>query len=265
MIFAFLMTLLIQPASVAISSGEVDAPSAMRLPNQNWEQALNHQLSAALQGDPNSARAVARPYREGFETSAIPIWPGTYEELRNALAETRDARLYIHDQQPNFIRRSTWLYPVDGCYARAEHISLGFESRGLLRPGKVLAFGNLKFSSTFGPRGTVYWSYHIAAAFRIANEIYVLDPVANPVEPLQFADWLRAMSGSIDALKVSICGAETYTPASRCVGGTRVAFDTFTRHQKSYLEPEWNRLLKAQLNPLKVLGDEPPWATPQDD
>jgi hypothetical protein len=262
--FAFLVSLLVSSfASAGVMNSEVyeTPPSAMREPNESSEEALNRQQPKDFVADPASARGVARPYSEGLDARAIPEWTGRFEDLQTVVASIRDERLYLHQTQPDFLRRSTWLYPVDGCYARAEHVSLGFEARGLPRPGKVLAFGRLAFRSTFGPSSTVYWSYHIAAAFRFRGEVYVLDPVAHPTRPLHFEDWLGAMTADKQTVKISGCGENTYSPASRCLDGKRISYEAFAKHQMGYMEPEWNRLLKAQLDPVRVLGDEPPWAT----
>ena len=234
-------------------------PSAERSPDESWYHALMRQIPAteSLQG--RTALSSARYFRDDVDLSILPVWKGSAQELISLVKQVRDERIYEHSGDKGFLRRSTWLYPNDGCFARAEHVARGFARRGLVRPGKVLAFGNLRFATTYGPRATVYWSYHVAAAFRIGGRAYVIDPVAQPGGILPLKEWLHRISGEPYNVRVAICDTNAYSPSTSCSGAGTVHQGSFFSHQLSYLAPEWNRLVNSGFDPRKALGENPPW------
>jgi hypothetical protein len=263
--FYFALALAIDPAAASSHMQDPDEPaqSAVREPDENWDDALwrnapGEPADVAVR-DARSAESVARPYRTDFDVSRLPEWTGTAEELLRVFREVMDERLYVQTGRPQFKRRSTWLYPYDGCYARAAHMAIGFGQRGLPRPGKVFAFGNLKFSTSFGPKGTFYWSYHVAPAFLFAGKAYILDPAANPNEPIRLERWVAMMSAQPTRIRLSICETEAYIPRNRCFGGSRTQERSTANHHQRFLQPEWSRVANAGHDPWRWLGENPPW------
>ena len=52
-------------------------------------------------------------------------------------------------------------YPEDGCYARAQEMSLILDKKGVTT-GKVFIEGDLRVDTTNSPKGYVEWWYHVA-------------------------------------------------------------------------------------------------------
>lgn len=70
-------------------------------------------------------------------------------------------------------------YPEDGCYARAQEMSMILEKNGVIT-GKVFIEGDLRVKTDNSPKGYVEWWYHVAPIVFVkkGNKIgpYVLDP-----------------------------------------------------------------------------------------
>lgn len=70
-------------------------------------------------------------------------------------------------------------YPEDGCYARAQEMSLILDKKGITT-GKVFIEGDLRVDTTNSPKGYVEWWYHVAPIVFVNKdnklEPYVLDP-----------------------------------------------------------------------------------------
>lgn len=136
--------------------------------------------------------------------------------------------------KPHFLRRTTWLYPDDGCYMRATHAAQSFERAQKIRPGKVFAFGNLKYKTIYSKRGAVYWWYHVAAAFRIGDQAIVIDPAVELAHPLSLEEWMKRIAPKVGKSKVAVCDTYAYTPRSSCVGGSQKQEAGFQKAQKSF-------------------------------
>ncbi len=235
--------------------------SAERAPEESWETALarNSALASDIQMSGRSASSSARFYTENFDVSSLPEWNQSWEELKKSFERLRDERPYYHSSRPQWARRATWLYPRDGCYARAAHSARSFEKNNQARPGKVFAFGNLKMKTAYDTRGSVYWSYHVAAAFRWNNEAYVMDPSVEPSQPLPLRDWLSRISAQPSRVKVAVCDSYAYVPGSLCLGGSSRQESGSENHLIGFLPREWNSLVALRMNPEKLVGDSPPW------
>lgn len=242
--------------------------SAVRSPAEDWNEALDREIRE--KADPEileetflrkpSARSSAQANWEALDLTVIPEWPGSEAELQQAFEYVRDIRPYVHPRQPDFPRRATWLYPRDGCYARAAHVARSLESQGRPRPGKVFAFGNLKAKPFLKPKSNIYWSYHVASAYRFQGQVYVIDAAIEAHRPLSLKDWLARFS-KLTNVRVAVCDSYAYTPSSVCVGGSSRQDRRSLEHQVSFLPTEWNYILSLKMNPQKIAGDEPPWIT----
>lgn len=181
----------------------------------------------------------------------------SYQKLLSYFTYFRNER-FLTAEDPGFKRRISWLYPDDGCFARAQMvIKLSTQSQNVL-PGKIFAFGRLRVQTNNHPKGEVRWWYHVAPIARVNNQVYVLDPSLSPKAPLEIYDWLSIMSKSPMGLQVSFCDSLSYTPYSKCNGSSE-NFQVATSAQKKYLSYEWKRLIDLNRSPQDELGINPPW------
>lgn len=243
-----------------------EAVSAIRGEDEPWEDALSREISRlneSTQADlapKQTPVKMAKPYSSGIDISALPEWTESMDALQAAFETARDQRIYTEKRRPNFKRRSTWLYPDDGCYARAAHVANALEKLNQTPPGKIFAFGHLKLKTPFHRNGHVHWWYHAVAAYRIGRSVLVLDPSVNPSGPLELYRWLDQISNKPAATGVSACDRHAYNPlTSLCIGGSASQDGAAIRHQTRFLSLEWNRLVSLRMNPKKLLGAHPPW------
>lgn len=188
---------------------------------------------------PGSAQGSARLYGQ----SALPkatAWT-SLEVLKERFEHIRDERFLVWKGNTQVLRRSSWLYPDDGCFARA---SLAI--RNVFRwfhplPNKIFVFGNLRVKTKNSPRGVVGWWYHVAPVVEVNEVKYVLDPAIEFTRPLPMAEWLARM-GRPERMKVAICSSGTYSPGDRCIRETNGLEIQAERAQQHYLTLEWNRM-----------------------
>lgn len=143
--------------------------------------------------DPNlSHRDENIDYSEYFERAQIEIDEKFLTPLgtaklfnENRMADTTEwpSHAYVQDRfkylrDLRFIRwnardrRSSWLYPDDGCFARASLMNKNIKLAADPVPGKVFVFGNLKVITPNPPRGYVTWWYHVAPVVQVAGLKY---------------------------------------------------------------------------------------------
>lgn len=252
-----------------MSHDKVLVPSAIRAPGQSWQEALlarplhtraSVETSAADSSEaPDSAMKVARTYDEEMDFARLPDWPYDKKKLLEVMRVVRDDRRYFHPENPKFARRALWLYPYNGCFVRAAVIAQKFEEKGLPRPGKVYAIGDLKAKTKYDQRGWVYWSYHVAPAYRVGGEVIVMDPALAPTRLLRFKEWLKLISVADSSVKVAVCSTYSYSPIDSCLRGERDQERSTVSHLISYLPDEWKRLTDLGYEAERLLGDEPPW------
>src|SRR5205823_1645100 len=138
---------------------------------------------------------VSKPY-QADQLRAVTEWESV-DAMNRHFQEFRDKRFLISDLQPGFMRRSSWLYPDDGCFARAGLAILNLFQEKVTPPEKIFVFGNLSVKTANSPDGSVSWWYHVAPIVQIGAEKYVLDPALNPRAPLKLEDWLSLMGNDI--------------------------------------------------------------------
>ncbi len=160
------------------------------------------------------------------------------------------------------MRRSSWLYPDDGCFARASLAILNLSKWNVAVPKKVFVFGDLRVETKNSPSGFVTWWYHVAPLVEVNGEKFVLDPAIEPSRPLPLGDWLARQSANPDALEVAVCGSGSYTPYDECFKETDGEETSALSEQGYYLDAEWERLQRLGRNPVEELGDLPPWLKP---
>ena len=171
----------------------------------------------------------------------------------------RDYRFMTVPSRPNFLRRSSWMYPDDGCFARAALAVRNLVQWSIRAPKKVFAFGDLRVKSVNALDGEVTWWYHVAPLVETAGRKYVLDPAIEPSGPIPLEDWLARMSDNPSSIEVSVCESGAYTPSDDCRKSTDGIESGALRDQVWYLEREWHRLEELKRKPHEELGEYPPW------
>lgn len=192
-----------------------------------------------------------------LDLSQVPAWPDR-AALDSAFAGLRDARPLRHPQ--DFARRLTWLYPDDGCFARAALMADLAQARSLPRPRKLFVFGELEARTPNTPQGTVSWWYHVAPIVSVGGAAFVLDPALEPARALGLQEWVERMQLRSRALRVAVCGEHAYTPDSPCRGAAPGTDSIAGKNMNEYLPREWARVEALGMKPALVLGDSPPWA-----
>ncbi len=198
------------------------------------------------------------------------------EELNTAFKKMRDSRFLDDVNHDNFKRRSSWLFPDDGCFARAELAVINLIEWQHSPPNKIFVFGNLRALTDNSPSGEVDWWYHVAPIVRVGETSFVLDPAIESKYPLEVNEWLRKMGVAaspydFDGFKIAICSSHSYDPAAKCnfdksdsgsneySSGKNNSTEAL-EDQIEFLDREWRRQDELGRNPIQVLGDAPPWS-----
>lgn len=200
-------------------------------------------------------------YRRVSESEALQVSMQTLpslDVLNELFSRVRDRRILRSDQ--DFPRRPSWMYPDDGCYARAEVASQLLIQEGY-RPSKIFAYGNLRVQTKNSENGFVEWWYHVVVGYRVGSINYVLDPAIDPTRPLTLKEWISKMKlESDDRVEISVCDSSAITPDSLCQGSRDYGLDYAKDLQDPFLDSEWSRLLSLKRDPKVELGMKPPWS-----
>ncbi len=240
--------------------------SARRFPNETFEQAvqrynmrIQNDDESQTQGDVFMTRIPYSEVDEKFK-QRIPEF-SSIEELKAAFEWSRDERFMTDPSFEHFKRRISWLYPDDGCFARAQ------VAQKIIRAhvpgsdlGKVFIFGSLYVKTNNSPEGGVSWWYHVVPASRIGDQVWVLDAAIDPAKLLKLEEWIAQMipEGS-DDFTVNFCKNETYGPGSSCLTPRTMDMEDALAEQSFYLSEERDRLIEMDRNADDELGIHPPW------
>ncbi len=229
--------------------------SAARAPGESYDDIVASH-GAALKSDTGTSAYDSAVRLADLDPSALPEWSA--DDLAAGFTLVRDTRFL--DQGDGFVRRPSFLYPEDGCFARAEAMDFELERAGYARPGNVFSFGNLSVATRNTPWGGVSWWYHVAPAVRVGDTVYVLDPSIEPRQPIALASWLARQQTNGEPVSVSACSPFAFQPSYAC---DQTPFDESARSvvytQSYYLGLEWNRQIELGRDPYEALGDRPPW------
>jgi hypothetical protein len=256
----FVVTLL----SVLICS--VPFPSfstpAHRQPHENLRQALERNLRSLperieMEHLASTAYGSKRSYRR-LDLRKAPEFHHRYP-LKKAFTDIRDLRFIEDSQVPDFLRRISWQFPDDGCFARAEMATRLLEKMGYPSPAKIFVFGELQTKTHNHPAGAVYWWYHVVPGYRVGRDLAVFDPAIRADAPMPLTEWVKKMGGDVTSFEFAICDGATYAPFSGCDGSQAQDLDTTLDDQRIFLNDEWERALELGRDPVLVLGDQPPW------
>jgi hypothetical protein len=112
-----------------------------------------------------------------------------------------------------------FMYPDDGCWARAHEMHKILASQGA-PPRKAWLYGQLQVRTKNNPNCSVSWRYHVAPTLPVENlGDHVLDPSMFRA-PVPVTQWVSAQGGSMSALKPTE-GTVFYRPES----GTGLQYD----------------------------------------
>ena len=233
---------------------------------EKYEDARDRHLSVAFdrwsaRNNPtffrsNTAERKKQPL-EAINFDSIPQISSTIE-LQKHFEFIRDTR-FLQTEDTHFPRRLTWLFPDDGCYARAEVAKNTLSDQPIPIPKKIFVFGSLSAQTVNSPYGSVQWWYHVAITYRVNGDVYVLDPALEPHRPLSIQEWNNLVGGQTTQVRYTICHANTFDPMADCGGADAITPQQAIEEQKSFLDDEWNRLLELDRDPDKELGEFPPW------
>lgn len=260
---------------VSLFAVEMKLPSLSekRLPDETMEQAYqrnfgHHEKKFFWPSSPT-------PYSTktdflSLASDQVPVWKDK-KSLEFAFRMVRDKRFLIHSSNKKFERRLTWLYPDDGCYARAEMMSELLTKAGYERPYKIFIFGNLHADTDNTPDGYVEWWYHVAPIVKVDSVVYVFDPSLDYYRPLPLVEWVKRIDSSFNGefsthdydLKFAICDEFSYSPDESCMREDLSAKPSYSsdalRSLQTFLPYEWSRQTILNRNPKDVLGDKPLW------
>jgi hypothetical protein len=180
------------------------------------------------------------------------------QDMHERFESIRDERFLADPGQSGVLRRISWLYPADGCWARAALFNRQAFRKFIPIPSKVYAFGNLRVKTPNSRRGAVGWWYHVAPIVRVGAENYVLDPSIEATRPLLLREWLERM-GDPKKIRVSICGSGTYNPGDNCSKESDGVEISAMNAQKFYLSLEKQELNAMRRDSERELGEHPPW------
>ena len=230
--------------------------SAQRPPGVSWKTLARERQPEPLKNFRKSAIGSSVPLPE-VDLNEIPQL-NDYVELERAFLYLRDVRFLEDPEFTGLQRRSSWIFPDDGCYARASLAIENLQNHSALRPLKIFAYGNLvaKTSNTF--EGTVTWWYHVAPILGAQGNYYVLDPALEPKRPLLLKEWASRL-GQSQYISYNICQPQTYMPYSSCDNPASNEDENAASDQLGFLPLERERILELDRNPIEELGEHPPW------
>jgi hypothetical protein len=253
----FVFTTLLSLTFVSFANAGV---SAVRHEGENFESARVRSVNAVQ--IESKLPLIQTPYdvRKSLSRLDISTIPevASLEELTAQFVYIRDTR-FMPSRMENFPRRMTWLYPDDGCFARAELVADFLVLQNFVAPKKVFGFGDLRAATNNSPYGSVSWWYHVAAIYRVGDTPYVMDPALMPERPMTLQEWNTAIGGNSTKVQYAICATNTFDPDYDCANPQPMTINHAQAEQAAYFNAEWNRLLQLKRNPEQELGDNPPW------
>lgn len=227
--------------------------SAVRKPDQNYLDVASSVLKTrSLKKQFIRYDSAYSVRSEAPDLSKVAVWANG--DINKAFEAIRDERFMKDDE--NFSRRPTWMYPYDGCFARAEVAAQRLIQKGFPSPSKIFIFGNLLVKSKNASEAVSWW-YHVAAAYRQNNIVYIFDPAIEPKKLLTLEGWKKTMGP--DTKELSICSGGAFDPDSDCETSLRMSYQQAQEQQGYYFEAETNNLLDLGRDPAVELGDNPPW------
>lgn len=234
--------------------------SHRRSPHESYAVAVERQAderrALGLESTEDSAVASAAPLG-ALDVAAVPAWE-SLAAVHEAFAAMRDRRFLESPERPDFPRRISWLYPDDGCFARAAMAREQIAHQGQ-SVAKLFIFGDLALATANAPGGSVHWAWHVVPVVRVEGELYVLDPATEPEAPLTVRDWAHRLLPDLEAASFALCSPYAYDAFGPCRTATKASERLAAADQSALLRDEWRRLEELGRDPTAELGDLPPW------
>ena len=201
----------------------------------------------------------------------VPTWSDA--DILAQFVATRDNRYLRSAQRPTFLRRIPWMFPEDGCYARAEQVNAQVARAGKVKPHKLFAFGHYLrpwAEHSFEERQT--WDYHVVPVVKNSSgEPIVFDAGLSPCRPLPWKEWLALLVDDLSELDnlaggwgVALGDANAYYPNSLATGEPSHEAESIQQLTEpgflNLLDWEWLRQEELGRDPYAWLGSSPPWA-----
>lgn len=236
--------------------------SQKRYPGESFQEAIKRITTREPQNSLKMLLAKSTPFSkkvplQKIDYSTVPA-VSSYDELINMFHMIRDTRFLYSPGKPDFERRISWLYPDDGCFARAALSRVKLDGEHFVIPAKIFAFGNLEMQTPYSEDGSVSWWYHVSIVVNYMGSIYVLDPAAKSDGPMLIEDWYNKI-GVVDEMEAVVCNPYTYDPFDRCYDATAKSDNKALNDQLKYLDKEWARIESLGFDPAVLLGNNPPW------
>ena len=243
----------------------INAPSAFRPVDQSWvvsKQKFEFQALLKFKISSRSKSALdSKVNYDQVDINQIPEFAQSHDEIQKLFEDIRNIRFLDDPDVNNFSRRITWLYPMDGCFARAEHVShLIKKYDSHLEFSRIFIFGDLNVKTKNSPNDYVTWWYHVAVIIRHQGKAFVFDPSLEVTHPLELSDWvkLQVKNPSSDA-ELAICNEGAYGPSSDCNEKKLLSEEEAQSEISNFLYYERNNLKKLGRDPDTELGNNPPW------
>jgi hypothetical protein len=274
--------------AVVSAQAEIDCKSAKRPPvDMKTYLDVCRARAAAARGESGRATLAAAPAGlsvfdnikrvADLSFANVPTWSNA--DIWAYFTSTRDKRYMTAPSAPTFQRRITWLWPEDGCFARAEQVNAQIAQAGKVKPHKLFAFGNylryppgLRAGTDNTHEGYVEWGWHVVPVVKnSAGEPIVFDAALSPCRPLPWKEWLALMVNDLSELDnlaegwgVALGDANAYNPESRMTGEpSHTAESLLWFRENPIINPlvlEWDNLEGLGRNPSVLLGSSPPWS-----
>lgn len=230
--------------------------SSIRPYNEDYKNYLNQNTDPDLPSFETALSANQNiqnePWKNMTESNISP------EDLQKLFIDIRDQQP-LRDQNGN-LRRLTWLFPDDGCFARSA-LAQNFASHlPNTKLKQIFIFGNLDAKTPNHPSGHVTWWYHVAPIIKTSYGAFAIDPAIDPSRPIFVNDWIEKILPNRSDAKVSLCSPATFGPQSFCKTYSPIDTDqAIGIETNTYLRLEWQRVQGLGRDPQKELGPEPPW------
>lgn len=240
--------------------------SAARQPHESWKDLrASYQIQQALKFDIMSPPTHASVSNSSvafkdLDLSFVPDFEKSDDEIQVLFEGIRNLRFLNDPQVANFKRRITWLYPDDGCFARAEFVSRLIKKEiPKAKFQRVFIFGDLEVKTKNSPSGVVGWWYHVAILIKHDNKTFVIDPSLEVTKPLELVDWIKLQVKDPNEAELAICSDSAYSPTSSCDATKSVSDAEAANDISNYESYERDNLKRLKRDPDAELGNNPPW------
>ncbi len=250
--------------------------SAVRKPSESYQDARDRVMGKTIQTRSTTSGAAAKvssaeqtatlldDSQVTTLTASVKAWTFNTTQDFNTATFSKWKDHYLNwtnkDTNTTYLRRISWRYPQDGCFARAELFNRHIADSGQPKLQKIFVFGDLAVKTANAPGGKVTWWYHVAPVVQVDKMVYVVDPAISNSAPMLAKDWLNTVVSASASpttarktLKVAICDANAYAPNSTCTGGSALSDASLNADKTTYLNAEWSNIKNLNLDPITEL------------